>query len=346
MIEIINQSIVNLPIPDFAEISIENAARTCYKTEDRIGCQKKDDVECEDFDAGCRDQMCEYNSANKLSNLLVSREHFPATEMCPLVMKVAPETGEKIAAILSTGLYHGVWCEPVGRTFAIVSGNFRGLMHVGKMMLTMGDASILDACLEKGPLLAELMGYEYENHNASMSVYELCDPQLPIAESKDPAVHMWAMSRWVTNRGVTHELVRHRIASFMQESTRYCDYKGQPMQFIRPVWASDEVLGQWDAEGSREELGISKRAEELFVLSCMEDAYVYQELRKESWAPQFAREVLPNALKTEIVVMANCLEWQHIFHMRCASDAHPQIQQLAREYEPVVQKLTGMDVVA
>lgn len=342
MIEIISQSIVNLPIDKFGEISIENAARTCYKTEDRIGCQKPENVECENFETGCRDFECEYNSANKLMGLLRKREHFPAIEMCPVVMKVTSTTGSNVAECLSTGLCHGVWHEPISNKMSIVSGNLRGILAVGGLLMQIGDSSIMDACCEKAPVITELMGYDYDSHKSNMSIYELCDPQLPIAESSDPAVHMYAMARLVTNRGVTHELVRHRIASYMQESTRYCDYKGKPMQFIRPVWASDEVLGMWDAESmDKESLGISKRAEELFVLSCMEDEYAYAELRKEGWAPQFAREVLPNALKTEIVVLANCLEWQHIFHMRCATDAHPQIQELARQYEPVVHRLIG-----
>ncbi len=117
--------------------------------------------------------------------------------------------------------------------------------------------------------------------------------------------------RFITNRGVTHELVRHRMCSFAQESTRYVRYDGN-MEFIEPVW--------WEkSSGDQQELW--KRA--------MADAEThYLKLLETGWKPQQAREVLPNSLKTEIVVKANIREWRHIFHLRCSSGAHPQIREL------------------
>jgi len=123
--------------------------------------------------------------------------------------------------------------------------------------------------------------------------------------------HVSASVRFVTNRGVSHELVRHRIASYSERSTRYVDYKTK-MEFIRPVW--------WDDSG--------KQAQTAFEQALGYSEKRYRFLREHGWHPEQAREVLPNALKTEIVVTANIREWRHIFKLRTSSKAHPQMRSL------------------
>jgi thymidylate synthase (FAD) len=120
--------------------------------------------------------------------------------------------------------------------------------------------------------------------------------------------------RFITNRGVTHELVRHRLASFSQESTRYVRYNGD-MEFIKPVW--------WDKVGAFEMDSFCR------FLDMAEHEYKF--LLQSGWRPEQAREVLPNALKTEIVVTANMREWHHIFKLRTSKAAHPQIRALMLE---------------
>lgn len=118
--------------------------------------------------------------------------------------------------------------------------------------------------------------------------------------------------RFITNRGVTHELVRHRLAAYSQESTRYVDYLNN-MKFIKPVWCtedSDEML-QW-------------------ISACSKSEVYYWELRAMGWRPEQAREVLPNSLKTKIVMTANMREWRHVFKLRCSNKAHPQMRELMR----------------
>ncbi|WP_024333104.1 FAD-dependent thymidylate synthase [Desulfotignum balticum] len=119
--------------------------------------------------------------------------------------------------------------------------------------------------------------------------------------------------RFVTNRGVTHELVRHRLCSFAQESTRYVRYDGK-MEFIRPCW--------WDESSEL------KREHWKRIMQHIEDHYCLLLSGKDAWRPEQAREVLPNSLKTEIVVKANVREWRHIFLLRCSKKAHPQIRAL------------------
>ncbi len=123
--------------------------------------------------------------------------------------------------------------------------------------------------------------------------------------------HATMTAHLVTSRGVTHELVRHRIASYSQESTRYCNYHqgrfGGEITVIAPPELSGEELTRW-REGIR-------------AAEC-----AYQELIGHGVSPQIARGVLPNDLKAEIVVTANLREWHHLFSMRAASNAHPHIR--------------------
>jgi len=130
--------------------------------------------------------------------------------------------------------------------------------------------------------------------------------------------------KFITNRGVTHELVRHRLCSFAQESTRYCNYGGKDMEFIKPVWLAQKDIDAYFMEHD----AITPIVAYQFLSSLSESEMSYKYLLDNGWKPQQAREVLPNALKTEIVVQANLREWRHIFQLRCSSDAHPQIHAL------------------
>ena len=138
--------------------------------------------------------------------------------------------------------------------------------------------------------------------------------------------------KFVTNRGVTHELVRHRLCSFAQESTRYVNYGGEDIEFIRPVWA-DLVDGTHRTKACTDQLGFN------LWLAAMDRAEAYYKtLLTFQWRPEQAREVLPNSLKTEIVVQANVREWRHIFKLRTAPQAHPQMRELMR---PLLAELKG-----
>lgn len=125
--------------------------------------------------------------------------------------------------------------------------------------------------------------------------------------------------KFVTDRGVTHELVRHRIASFTQESTRYCNYgKGK---FGSEITVIDPFF-----------FGIgTKDSNDLYTLwrnGCEAAEKAYLKMLELGARPQEARSVLPNSLKTEIVVTANVREWRKIFELRTSKEAHPQIRQI------------------
>lgn len=125
--------------------------------------------------------------------------------------------------------------------------------------------------------------------------------------------------RIICDRGVSHELVRHRIASYSQESTRYCNYSkdkfGGELTFIRPPWVSEEFGGNQAARAWKQAMQYAE--------------FYYLKLLEYGWTPEQARTVLPNSLKTEIVVTMNLREWRHFFRLRCAPVAHPQMREVA-----------------
>ena len=126
-------------------------------------------------------------------------------------------------------------------------------------------------------------------------------------------------ARFTCDRGVSHEIVRHRVMSFAQESTRYCNYTkdkfGCELTFIRPSW--------YDKTLENKHGGFEK---------FLEDAQsLYIALLDQGYLPQEARACLPNALKTEIVVTGFQSDWEHFFELRTAKSAHPDCVKLAVE---------------
>lgn len=129
--------------------------------------------------------------------------------------------------------------------------------------------------------------------------------------------------KFVSNRGFTHEMVRHRLGSFAQESTRYCNYGKGKFGSEITVCAPDAVLHTWTDDPT---LWCPARDE---MLSLWQHAQcTYLDLLKKGVPPELAREVLPIGLKAEIVVQANVREWRHIFGQRCSKKAHPRMREL------------------
>lgn len=128
--------------------------------------------------------------------------------------------------------------------------------------------------------------------------------------------HCSVSVRFICNRGFTHELVRHRVASFSQESTRYVNYsKGKHGSEITVIVPPN--FSTWEVEA---------RLEWEYAMEDCERRYM--RLLELGRSPQEARGVLPIDVKTEIVITANLREWMHIFDLRCSSNAHPSMQEL------------------
>ena len=181
-------------------------------------------------------------------------------------------------------------------------------------------------CAEDEKYEEALLPFERELAKAYPDLFQM--PEKPSSEhperimdfselnAEEMAFHRRVTIKLITDRGVTHELVRHRLASFSQESTRYCNYGkdkfGNEITLIRPSELTDETYPIWEAA--------MKEAEKSY----------FQMLEKGA-SPQIARSVLPNSLKTELVITADLKEWKLIFDLRCALQAHPDVRILMQQ---------------
>lgn len=122
--------------------------------------------------------------------------------------------------------------------------------------------------------------------------------------------------KFTCDRGVSHEIVRHRLASYCQESTRYCNYSkgdfGGNITVIAPCFLKPGTDGwaMWEE-------------------ACEAAEAAYFNMLNYGCKPQEARSVLPNSLKTEVVMSANIREWRHFLKLRCSEAAHPQMREIA-----------------
>lgn len=130
--------------------------------------------------------------------------------------------------------------------------------------------------------------------------------------------HFSITVRFICDRGVSHEIVRHRIAAYSQESTRYCNYSkgkfGEQITVIEPCYLSP---------GSHSYL--------TWEQACKDAEKAYFQLLKAGCTPQEARAVLPNSLKTEVVMTADLREWRHFIRLRTSPAAHPQMREVAEK---------------
>jgi thymidylate synthase (FAD) len=127
--------------------------------------------------------------------------------------------------------------------------------------------------------------------------------------------HKSVTVKFVCDRGVSHEIVRHRLASYSQESTRYCNYSkddfGSEITVIEPCFLVPGTEGYKLWEGA-----------------CLVAEQMYFKMLDWGCTPEEARAVLPNSLKTELVMTANLREWRHFFKLRTSPAAHPQMREL------------------
>lgn len=129
--------------------------------------------------------------------------------------------------------------------------------------------------------------------------------------------HVSFTVKFIVDRGVSHEIVRHRLASYSQESTRYCNYSKDDFQseitVIEPCFLEPGTEGY-----------------DLWETSCSISEKMYFKMLDWGCTPQEARSVLPNSLKTEVVMTANLREWRLFFKLRTSMAAHPQMREVTR----------------
>ena len=278
---------------------IELAGRTCYKSEDKI---------TEDSAKGFVDRMIKSGHGAMLEHGTVylhmefaSKEAYFNDE---LALKYHNEPHTKALRV------RDVATDPKGKQHAYITTNLRVLVENG--------------WLDDLKYLCEPTKY----HEKRVTVRFICD------------------------RGVSHEFVRHRVFSFAQESTRYCNYSkdkfGNEVTFILPPWldenspnlhkcaqASDdwgECLSEYYYKiteiGAKE--GMYVDTHQAFATALFHAEKLYFSLLDNGWKAQEARAVLPNSLKTELVMTGFIDDWKHFFFLRDAAAAHPQARELAK----------------
>lgn len=236
-------------------------------------------------------------SAIKFYNRLVDNKHTAMLEHATFVFEVDGATylSAKSCHFLNCTQYHVNTPESTVRYRYLVSGNLRAINESGNFQLCSALAKV-DPKLDYLNRAADTKTY------SAAKVVSLSDYS-DLSEAEISA-HRYTTMRFICDRGVTHEFVRHRCFSFAQESTRYVNYSKLKdmygIRFIRPA-----QFHSWNPE-SKEQL--------TNALSCAE--MYYHNLIKQGHTPDEARAVLPNALKTEIVVTGNDKEWQHFFNLR------------------------------
>lgn len=294
------------------EKHIEKVGRTCYKSEDKI----TDD------------------SAAKFVSGLVKRGHEAMIEHYSLIFKTNEFTYEEILEdwdmlLHNRNIYDQITLTETLKPFlrftdyqtedgemrCIVSGNMRAWRDFVKACVDCFGFipqylhGVVNNYLLFFPEFQEYVPHIIQNDKLiSIEVRELT--------ASERRVHQDITVKFTCDRGVSHEIVRHRTASFAQESTRYCNYGmdkfGNEITVIRPSWCKegDETYTVW-RDG------------------CILSEGAYFSMLSIGATPQEARSVLCNSLKTEVIMTGNLDCWNHFFTLRCAKDAHPDIQEVA-----------------
>lgn len=244
------------------------------------------------------------DSAEKFMKMLISKNHLAMTEHAIFCFKYDTDNAEdaycvyKILKNISKFAYTTV--TPVKKQ------DYRVLYSANMRVLIENGIIYDNGC--------SLYNFNFSQYGVALNLIDF-EKDIKDKTEKEIKNHRFTTMRFITDRGVTHEIVRHRPCSFAQESTRYVKYNNNNMQFIKPTG-----YDSWEP-------GVKG----LFLNSCSEAETSYCALMNKGLTAQQARAVLPNAIKTEIVVTANDEEWHHIFDLRCDKAAHPDMQNIANK---------------
>lgn len=279
---------------------IELVGRTCYKSEDKI----TDD------------------SAEKFVSNLIKSGHEAMLEHASFCFEIDYGVHRAMQdTINSLSDYYGFksFIRFTNGERSLMSGNvraWRDLFH--HMIEYVGIPDCFEPFIKQNPILfPELQDEMFIVGNIGcVRPVHICD----LKNEDEFLTHCDITVKFIVDRGVSHELVRHRVASFAQESTRYCNYGkdkfGKQLTFIIPEFFKfgSEEWHLWKTQ-----------------MESVEKLYI--EMIERGVSPQEARTVLPNSLKTEIVMTANAAEWIHFFELRACNKtgkAHPQMLEVTR----------------
>lgn len=286
-------------------IKVEQVARVCYKSEDKIG----------------------EGTAEKMVRALVKRKHYAMIEHTSLVVEVTKDLYTILKGMRDFMEDNGWKCfirfSGIDGRY-LVSGNMRAWVD----LICANYGSIPSYALEK-IFRGEKYGIFFEGIEAEVrlahteSAVEVDPTELAGVEEE---IHRDLTVKFIVDRGVSHEIVRHRVASFAQESTRYCNYgtKGGEITVIEPFYLMADGVNV-STDNWSERYGA-------WVSACEEAEKSYLRMIADGASPQEARAVLPTSLKTEVVMTANLREWRHFFSLRACGvtgKPHPQMLEVA-----------------
>lgn len=273
---------------------IEKCGRVCYKSEDKI---------TED-------------SAEKFVANIIKRGHEAVLEHASFIFQVSynvyEDLREKIMFVEDRYPVK-MYLRFTDSDGYVVSGNVRAWRD---FFCFAGVPPYMNDFVESNPTLFP----EFKNDSpftlkgGKWSIRQISTNEL--VSTYQRLVHEDISMRFICDRGVTHEIVRHRPASFCQESTRYCNYSngkfGGEITVIKPCFFKEN----------------STRYLNWFV-ACESAETAYNAILEDGGTPQEARDVLPNSLKTELIMTAPLMEWCHFFNLRMSPAAHPQMREVA-----------------
>ncbi len=272
---------------------IEACGRLCYKSEGKVTT----------------------TSAEGFAGAMVKHRHNSTLEMAPVSFLVECDEHEH-TQMLSEAMPKYLVVDRVRsvirKTGLLVSGTVRAFREFA---MTNPQCAIGRACLNELPeIFKGDLSLGRMPCDCDIRVTKLRLDEVDVLPSVVKARHRQVTVKFIVNRAVTHEIVRHRPCSFLQESQRYCRYDkdqfGNEVTFIKPIFFVDD---------SEEYL--------LWQQAMEQTERIYLKLLETS-SPQAARTVLPNSCKTEIIMQANLVEWEHFFHLRCSEAAEPSMREV------------------
>ena len=273
---------------------IETCGRVCYKSEDKI---------TED-------------SAEKFVANIIKRGHEAVLEHASFIFQVSYNVYEDLrekVKFVENRYPVKMYLRFTDSEGYIVSGNVRAWRDFFRFS---GVPPYMNDFVEANPILfSEFKSdFPFNLKGRKWSIRQISENEL--VSTYQRLVHEDVSVKFICDRGVTHEIVRHRPASFCQESTRYCNYSngkfGGEITVIKPCFFKEN----------------STRYLNWFV-ACESAETAYNAILEDGGTPQEARDVLPNSLKTELIMTAPLMEWCHFFNLRMSPAAHPQMQEVA-----------------
>lgn len=280
---------------------IERCGRVCYKSEGKI----------------------EEGSAEKFVANLIKRGHEAVLEHGSFIFELDEQFYDETKHVISymeESSDFKSFLRFTNITRPIISGNVRAWRNFFKALMKFYEMfpGCMKTFIKENPILfPEFQNVDFKETPDSDNAFKIIKPSDGLMIINEKLTHQDVTIKFVVDRGVSHEIVRHRPASYCQESTRYCNYSkddfGSEITFIIPHYL-DYGSAPWNTWKE--------------TMKTCEDAYF--KMLDIGLLPQEARAVLPNSLKTELVMTAPLQEWQIFFESRTANAAHPQMREVTR----------------